>query len=152
GCGGGRPPPPRREGQTRKPMGGTGCACPFHIASCAPVPPPHPSSPLRVSVSSVTHPPRPGTVSWGLGGGPTVGAKVFAGFLVVLATFGGVSAYAVWRIARIGDRLRANQAYLVLALRTNELHQSQEALTRLVDRQPVDLWHLSRLGRLDEAI
>jgi signal transduction histidine kinase len=64
----------------------------------------------------------------------TVGAKIFAGFLVVLATFGVVSGIGVWRIARIGEKLRANQAYLALALRANELRETQEQLRRIAGR------------------
>src|SRR5215471_15851542 len=62
----------------------------------------------------------------------TLGAKIFAGFLAVLLTFGAVSGFSVWRIAQVGDRLRSNQAHLALAQPVNDLDSRQEQFGRVV--------------------
>jgi signal transduction histidine kinase len=85
----------------------------------------------------------------------TVGAKIFAGFLVVLATFGGVSGFAVWRIAQVGERLRANQAYLPLALALKDLDKGQEQLGRVVasrQERNTTYWRKHRLAMLTDAL
>jgi signal transduction histidine kinase len=84
----------------------------------------------------------------------TLGAKIFAGFLAVLLTFGAVSGFAVWRIAQVGDRLRSNQAYLALALAMNDLDNKQEQLGRVVAsrKERTTYWRRFRMTKLDQAI
>src|SRR4051794_40333720 len=83
----------------------------------------------------------------------TVGAKIFAGFLVVLATFGAVFGFAVWRIAQVGDQLRANQTYLALALKVNDLDKTEEQLSRVVvsRKERTLYWRKMRRAQLAEA-
>ncbi|HJZ88084.1 MAG TPA: ATP-binding protein [Polyangia bacterium] len=82
----------------------------------------------------------------------TVGAKIFAGFLAVLLTFGAISGLAVFRIAQIGEQLRKNQAYLKLALEVNDLDKTQEELSRVVARNERTLyWRKARLRALADA-
>src|SRR5262245_1936492 len=84
----------------------------------------------------------------------TLGAKIFAGFLAVLLTFGAVSGFAVWRIAQVGDRLRSNQAYLALAQAMNDLDNKQEQLGRVVasHKERTTYWRRFRMTKLDQAI
>src|SRR5262245_61324674 len=84
----------------------------------------------------------------------TLGAKIFAGFLAVLLTFGAVSGFAVWRIAQVGDRLRSNQAYLALALAMNDLDNKQEQLGRVVAsrKERTTYWRRFRMTKIDQAI
>ena len=84
----------------------------------------------------------------------TLGAKIFSGFLAVLLTFGAVSGFAVWRIAQVGDRLRANQAYLALAQPVNDLDNRQEQFGRVVAsrKERTTYWRRFRMTKIDQAI
>ena len=52
----------------------------------------------------------------------SISAKIFVGFLVVLATFGGVATYGAVTMRNLGDELRlVSRGYLELRLQVSEL-------------------------------
>jgi signal transduction histidine kinase len=83
----------------------------------------------------------------------TLGAKIFAGFMVVLTTFATVAAFAVFRLVRVSDRLHASETSVALALRVAEIDQLQEQLWLLLKRtgERTDTWRTARLAKLGEA-
>jgi signal transduction histidine kinase len=61
----------------------------------------------------------------------SISAKIFVGFLVVLATFGGVATYGAVTMRNLGDELRlVSRGYLDLRLQVSELYQAQTNLLR----------------------
>jgi len=52
----------------------------------------------------------------------SISAKIFVGFLVVLATFAAVEIYGLYTMRRLGDELRlVSRGYLELRLGVSEL-------------------------------
>ena len=65
----------------------------------------------------------------------SLSAKVFLAFLVVLATFGGVSAYGALNMLRLGDDVqRVATGYLPLRLDLHDLQTRQGNLVNLLER------------------
>jgi signal transduction histidine kinase len=61
----------------------------------------------------------------------SISAKIFLGFLVVLATFGGVSTYGAVTMRRLGDELRlVSRGYLELRLQVSELQNRHSNLLK----------------------
>ena len=61
----------------------------------------------------------------------SISAKIFVGFLVVLATFGAVSTYGAVTMRNLGDELRlVSRGYLDLRLQVNELYAAQTNLLK----------------------
>jgi signal transduction histidine kinase len=61
--------------------------------------------------------------------------KIFVAFLVVLATFGGVTAYGALTVRRLGDEVqRLAGGYLALRLELHDLQTRQLNLVQLVER------------------
>ncbi len=59
----------------------------------------------------------------------TLGAKVFAGFLIVLVSFAGVSGYALYRLGQLRESFRlVSGGYLRLSLLANDIDRLQSAL------------------------
>jgi signal transduction histidine kinase len=66
----------------------------------------------------------------------SITTKIFAGFLVVLATFGGVTAYNALTMRRLGDELRlVSRGYLELRLAVSELQTTQSNLLSVLVEQ-----------------
>ena len=71
----------------------------------------------------------------------SISAKIFVGFLVVLATFGAVATYGAVTMRRLGDELRlVSRGYLELRLRVSELYTAADQPPQGAGRQ------LSRRG------
>jgi two-component system NtrC family sensor kinase len=70
----------------------------------------------------------------------SISAKIFIGFLVVLATFGGVATYGAVTMRRLGDELRlVSRGYLELRLEVSELQTGHSNLLKvLVDHMNAD--------------
>ncbi|MSP58929.1 MAG: sensor histidine kinase [Myxococcales bacterium] len=65
----------------------------------------------------------------------SVSAKIFIAFLVVMATFGGVTAYGAHAMQRLGDELRRiSQGYLTLRLDLHDLQTRQFNLLQFLER------------------
>ena len=65
----------------------------------------------------------------------SLSGKVFAAFLVVLATFGGVSAFGALTMRRLGDEvLRVAVDYLTLQVQLHDLKTRQSNLLQIVER------------------
>jgi two-component system NtrC family sensor kinase len=61
----------------------------------------------------------------------SISAKIFVGFLVVLATFGGVATYGAVTMRNLGDELRlVSRGYLDLRLQVSELYTAQNNLLK----------------------
>lgn len=61
----------------------------------------------------------------------SISAKIFVGFLVVLATFGGVATYGAVAMRNLGDELRlVSRGYLDLRLQVSELYTAQTNLLK----------------------
>lgn len=61
----------------------------------------------------------------------SISAKIFVGFLVVLATFGAVATYGAVMMRNLGDELRlVSRGYLDLRLQVNELYTAQSNLLK----------------------
>ncbi|MGZ3426966.1 MAG: HAMP domain-containing protein, partial [Polyangia bacterium] len=64
----------------------------------------------------------------------SISAKIFVGFLVVLATFGGVATYGAVTMRNLGDELRlVSRGYLDLRLQVSELYTAQNNLLQELD-------------------
>jgi signal transduction histidine kinase len=64
----------------------------------------------------------------------SISAKIFVGFLVVLATFGAVATYGAVTMRSLGDELRlVSRGYLDLQLQVNELYATQTNLLKELD-------------------
>ncbi len=65
----------------------------------------------------------------------SVSAKIFTAFLVVMATFGGVTAYGAHAMRQLGDELRRiSRGYLQLRLDLHDLQALQSNLLQLLER------------------
>src|SRR3954467_7511561 len=65
----------------------------------------------------------------------SLSAKIFIAFLVVLATFGGVTAYGAFTMRRLGDEVqRLAGGYMTLRLELHDLQTRQLNLVQLVER------------------
>ena len=65
----------------------------------------------------------------------TLGAKVFAGFLIVLVSFAGVSGYALYRLGQLRESFRlVSGGYLRLSLLANDIDRLQSALVGQVSK------------------
>jgi two-component system, NtrC family, sensor kinase len=65
----------------------------------------------------------------------SVSVRVFTAFLVVMATFGGVTAYGAHSMRRLGDELRRlSRGYLQLRLDLHELQTLQSNLLQVMER------------------
>ncbi|HEX4457203.1 MAG TPA: hypothetical protein VIA18_04495, partial [Polyangia bacterium] len=65
----------------------------------------------------------------------SISAKIFVGFLVVLATFGAVAAYAAVSMRHLGDELRlVSRGYLDLRLQLSELYTAQTNLLKELEQ------------------
>jgi two-component system NtrC family sensor kinase len=65
----------------------------------------------------------------------SISAKIFVGFLVVLATFGGVAIYGAVTMRNLGDELRlVSRGYLDLRLQVNELYAAQTNLLKELEQ------------------
>jgi signal transduction histidine kinase len=65
----------------------------------------------------------------------SISAKIFVGFLVVLATFGGVSTYGAVTMRQLGDELRlVSRGYLDLRLQVSELYTAQTNLLKELEQ------------------
>jgi signal transduction histidine kinase len=65
----------------------------------------------------------------------SISAKIFVGFLVVLATFGGVATYGAITMRNLGDELRlVTRGYLDLRLQVNELYTQQTNLLKELEQ------------------
>jgi signal transduction histidine kinase len=63
----------------------------------------------------------------------SISAKIFVGFLVVLATFGGVTTYGSLTMRRMGDELRlVSRGYPELRLQVSELQTSHSNLLKVL--------------------
>ena len=61
----------------------------------------------------------------------SISAKIFVGFLVVLATFGAVATYGAVTMRSLGDELRlVSRGYLALRLQVSELYTAQTNLLK----------------------
>jgi signal transduction histidine kinase len=61
----------------------------------------------------------------------SISAKIFVGFLVVLATFGAVATYGAVTMRNLGDELRlVSRGYLALRLQVSELYTAQTNLLK----------------------
>ncbi len=61
----------------------------------------------------------------------SISAKIFVGFLVVLATFGAVATYGAFTMRSLGDELRlVSRGYLDLRLQVSELYTAQTNLLK----------------------
>jgi signal transduction histidine kinase len=70
----------------------------------------------------------------------SLSGKVFFAFLVVLLTFGGVSAFGAYTMRRLGDEVqRVAGAYLSLRLELHDLQTRQLNLVQFVERGDEDL-------------
>ena len=66
----------------------------------------------------------------------SISAKIFVGFLVVLATFGGVATYSALTMRRLGDELQlVSRGYLELRLEVSELQTSHANLLKVLAEQ-----------------
>src|SRR5260370_244123 len=66
----------------------------------------------------------------------SISAKIFVGFLVVLATFGGVATYGLITMRRLGKELRlVSRGYLELRLEVSELVSQHSNLIELLSEQ-----------------
>src|SRR6185312_16613809 len=64
----------------------------------------------------------------------SISAKIFVGFLVVLATFGAVATYGAVTMRSLGDELRlVSRGYLDLQLEVRELYTAQTNLLREIE-------------------
>ena len=64
----------------------------------------------------------------------SISAKIFVGFLVVLATFGAVATYGAVTMRNLGDELRlVSRGYLDLRLQVSELYTAQTNLLKELD-------------------
>ena len=64
----------------------------------------------------------------------SISAKIFVGFLVVLATFGAVSTYGAVTMRSLGDELRlVSRGYLDLRMQVSELYTAQTNLLKELD-------------------
>jgi two-component system, NtrC family, sensor kinase len=79
----------------------------------------------------------------------SISAKIFVGFLIVLATFSGVAVYNNFTMRRLGDELRlVSRGYLDLRLGTSEMQTGQSKLLQVMDEQqtrPDGLKHVPRI-------
>ncbi len=67
----------------------------------------------------------------------SISAKIFLGFLVVLATFGAVALYGAMTMRHLSDELRlVSRGYVKLRLELSELQNSQSNLLRLLGDNP----------------
>jgi signal transduction histidine kinase len=65
----------------------------------------------------------------------SISAKIFVGFLVVLATFGAVSTYGAVTMRQLGDELRlVSRGYLDLRLQISELYTAQTNLLKELEQ------------------
>ncbi len=65
----------------------------------------------------------------------SISAKIFVGFLVVLATFGAVAAYGAVTMRHLGDELRlVSRGYLDLRLQLSELYTAQTNLLKELEQ------------------
>jgi two-component system, NtrC family, sensor kinase len=65
----------------------------------------------------------------------SISAKIFVGFLVVLATFAAVATYGAVTMRSLGDELRlVSRGYLDLRLQVNELYTAQTNLLRELEQ------------------
>jgi signal transduction histidine kinase len=65
----------------------------------------------------------------------SISAKIFVGFLVVLATFGAVSMYGAVIMRQLGDELRlVSRGYLDLRLQVSELYTAQTNLLKELEQ------------------
>ena len=61
----------------------------------------------------------------------SISAKIFVGFLVVLATFGAVATYGAVTMRRLADELRlVSRGYLELQMQVSEIHTAHTNLSR----------------------
>jgi signal transduction histidine kinase len=66
----------------------------------------------------------------------SISAKIFVGFLAMLATFGGWATYAVVSMRRLGDELRlVSRGYLELRLQVSELQTGHSNLLKVMVEQ-----------------
>ncbi|MFI5288903.1 MAG: ATP-binding protein [Polyangia bacterium] len=66
----------------------------------------------------------------------SISAKIFVGFLAVLATFGGVALYGALTMRRLGDELRlVSRGYLQLRLEVSELQNGHSNLLKVLVEQ-----------------
>ena len=64
----------------------------------------------------------------------SISAKIFVGFLVVLATFGAVVTYGAVTMRNLGDELRlVSRGYLDLRMQVNELYTAQTNLLKEIE-------------------
>jgi hypothetical protein len=65
----------------------------------------------------------------------SISAKIFTGFLVVLATFGAVATYGAITMRNLGDELRlVTRGYLDLRLQVSELYTQQTNLLKELEQ------------------
>ena len=66
----------------------------------------------------------------------SISAKIFVGFVILLAIFASVTAYTVWAMRRLGDELRlVSSGYLELRLTVAELQNSHSNLLKVLGEQ-----------------
>src|SRR5439155_1201625 len=66
----------------------------------------------------------------------SISAKIFVGFLVVLAVFFAVSVYNLFTMRRLGDELKlVSRGYLDLRLGISEMQTGQSKLLQVMDEQ-----------------
>src|ERR1700761_7541593 len=65
----------------------------------------------------------------------SISAKIFVGFLLVLATFGAVATYGALTMRQLGDELRlVSRGYLDLRLQLSELYTAQTNLLKELEQ------------------
>jgi signal transduction histidine kinase len=84
----------------------------------------------------------------------SISAKIFLGFLVVLATFAGFEWYTLRTMRRLGDELRlVSRGYVELRLEVSELRTTQSNLLRVLTEQtPRDGGHPDGARRLPRLV
>ena len=66
----------------------------------------------------------------------SISAKIFVGFVILLAIFASVTAYTVWAMRRLGDELRlVSSGYLELRLTVAELQNNHSNLLKVIGEQ-----------------
>ena len=81
----------------------------------------------------------------------SISAKIFVGFLVVAAVFGGVAVYGGVTLRRLGDELRlVSRGYLDLEHGTSEMQTGQARLLKLIEdqlRTPEGEWRVPAIDK-----
>ncbi len=81
----------------------------------------------------------------------SISAKIFVGFLVVLATFCGVEIYGGWAMRGLGDELRlVSRGYLELRIELSELQTAQSNLIKALSEQLEKPDGMQKIPRVDK--